>query len=252
MTETLNQDTGKGSVLYKLFLVIFTMMVLICLFGSYYGWSCHIKASFSSDKYCYEKVILLSNVYSDSPLFANQRIEYYVRSHAQDKIDADAAEVKRIADEKAETERKDKIKECYYAGQYYNYTMDIIDDYGYTCPKLSYINDHFIDSTRQVDGGYIEGSSYGLFSYGHIKGQLYAYVTEGVLATGQLIEHIEYNLDCENSTLGPEESNCYYSIYYTYDGSYNPQMSCFRPETKQVDYYTESEFVMYYVDHCIT
>ena len=207
------------------------------IFNLMYGINCHIK-SIGEDKYCMK---------IDETNIVGGKYHFEIRTHSQDKIDED----NRIKKVKEREIKQSQSQECYDKGQDFNYSFDIIKDYGFNCQKLAYINDHFIDKTRQVDGGYIDGSYSGFFSYGHIEGRLYQYVTEGVLATGQLVKSISYHLDCENSTLNPIVliHNCYGYGYGRLDGNCNYVES--RIETKVINYYTESEFVMYYVNKCI-
>ena len=92
-----------------------------------------------------------------------------VHSYAQDKIDAENA---KIATETAKAEA-DRVAACWANGTFYNYTFDIMHDYNLSCDQLGYINDHLIDKTRQVDGGYISGHYSGFVSYGEVEGHLY-------------------------------------------------------------------------------
>jgi len=142
-----------------------------------------------------------------------------IHTFAQDKIDV---ENKKIEYDKAVKEQNEEIA-CWRNGSFYNYTFDIIKDYNLSCSKLAYINDHLIDKTRQVDGGYISGQYSGFIARGHIESHLYQYVTEGVLATGTLVNNINYYTNCRNET-----------------------------KDKKISYYSESDFVMYYVNKCIT
>lgn len=138
---------------------------------------------------------------------------------------------------------------------FYNYSFDIIRDYNLSCERIAYINDHFIGKSRQVDGGYIEGSYSGFLSVGHVEGHLYQWVTEGVLATGQLIKYIEYYLDAYNSTLRPIGiSACENYLYFDYRSYVSPCMDFHidYEETKKVAYYSESDFVMYYISRCLS
>ena len=190
-----------------------------------------ISSWFDKDKYC-------AKIY-DSNL-TNSLYHYEIRSYIQDKINQD--EQNRIRKEQIENTRK--LEDCFNDGQWYNQSFDIIKDYGLNCDKLRYINDHLIDKSRQVDGGYIDGSYSGFLSYGHIEGHIYQYVTEGVLATGQLPKNISYHIDCQNSSLGLPHPDF---NHWTYQS----QPDQVRDETKLINYYTESEFVMYYVNRCI-
>lgn len=193
-------------------------VLIMCLFLGYMnGWGCKTKALFDKDIYCYQ--ISYDNR-------TNALLEWVQGSHKQDQINAENQA--RIVEEARR--QQEAAAKCYKEGKDYNYSFDIIENYNLSCIKVAYINDHFIDKTRQVDGGYISGGSSGIFvglfgvgvSSGHVEGHLYQYVTERVLATGTLVQNIQYHLDCNEV------------------------------KSKEViDYYTESEFVMYYVDKCL-
>lgn len=208
----------KANIDLYLMLMIFSIVIWFAL-NLVCGINCKVssKLDFNSDTYC--KEYYTSNLTNSLP-------SYVKASHKQDIIDAENnqrawEEQKRIAEQN---------RLCYEAGKDVAYSFDIKQSYGYNCQKLAYINDHFVDKTRQVDGGYIEGhqSGFGIgiwgfgYSSGYIEGQLYDYVTERVSATGMLVQNISYHLNCNQI-----KSN------------------------EVIDYYTESEFVMYYVDNCI-
>lgn len=209
------EDRNYGQLI--IFFIIITIIFIVILNMSL-GLTCKIKA-IGDDKYCKKVYNYYSNLSND------YSISWEVKSKSQDLINE---ENRRIAQEKTKEQQKIK-QECYDNGEDYNISLDIINDYGYNCKKIEYINDHFIDKTRQVDGGYIEGSSSGFvlgytigFNSGYTSGKFYDYVTERVLATGQLVENTQFHIDCNG-----EKSN------------------------EKINYYTESEFVMYYVDNCI-
>jgi hypothetical protein len=143
---------------------------------------------------------------------------YIVKSHKQDLIDEEKF---RIYREEQEEQRLAK-ELCYNSGYNFNKTFDISVDYGFSCKKLEYINDHLIDNTRKLSSGYIEGYNRGFFSYGYINGEFNQYVTERILATENLIQSIKYHIDC-NGDKSEEE----------------------------VIYYTEGDAVMYYVNNCL-
>jgi hypothetical protein len=106
----------------------------------------------------------------------------------------------------------------------------LADDYGYTCAQLAYINDHLVDAVTQKDGGYIESSSSsynsGIFSSSRsshrLNVHLKQYVVTRVSATGMLLENWSYHTNCRDEKVDVIE-----------------------------DFYTEAEFVMYYVDNCV-
>ena len=197
--------------------LLMTMMFGIFYFGMLdqhtMGIKCRFPAMFSKDKYCV-------SVEEDYGFSTWQR-----KSHKQDKIDSDNAEIQRIEREKRYKEEeivRQKAQECYDAGNDYEINISIFEDYDLNCDKIAYINDHLIDSTRQEDGGYISGRYSGFLSSGSVKGEFKEYVTEGVLATGQLAKQLSYHLDCNG-----------------------------KQHNMNIKYYTESEFVMAYVDRCI-
>ena len=140
--------------------------------------------------------------------------EWEVRSHEQDRINAEIA----AENTAKEIERIEKERECYDAGYDFNYSFDIVNDYNFNCNKLEYINDHFVDSTQKMKSG--EWSYRGFFSRG--SGESYQYVTERILATGDMIKYIEYHVDCND-----------------------------KKHNEIINYYTEGDAVMYYVDSCI-
>ena len=148
---------------------------------------------------------------------------------------------------------QDKInKECYEEGKNINASFDLIEDYGFTCNQIEYINNHFILKSEQKDGGTIKGSSSGLFSSGHIEGKFYDWVNTDNLATGKLIKTAKYHLDCKDSTL-------FWKFQYICDSGLvfpGETSNCGNgrnriKDTRKLTFYTESDFVMYYVDKCM-
>jgi predicted small secreted protein len=209
--EEENKEITYAKIIIYILFTLFALSALLFACNDIYGWGCKIQA-IGEDRYCANIDISRSNRSSDSDY------KWVIKSHKQDAIDS---ENYRISQEKIRLENEIRQK-CYDDGKDYNFSFDIKKDYNFSCKKIEYINDHFIDKTRQMDGGYISGYFSGLLSYGYIQGQLYEYVTERILATGQLVQNISYHLDCNNV-----KSN------------------------EQIDYYTESKFVMYYVEECI-
>lgn len=191
-----------------IFFGIIFLIILFCILDSAYGISCKAKAMFNNDSYCAE--VWEYEFWGDGWVWK-------IKSHsADDQAIIDRAEQARIDKENAEA-----TKRCYDAGHFINETFEI-GDYGFNCAKIDYINDHLMDNFKQMDGGYISGRLSGLFSSGSVDGQMYAYVNDRVVATGKLVQNINYHLDCE-------------------DVKHN----------EQIDYFTEEEFVMYYVEECI-
>lgn len=150
--------------------------------------------------------------------FTNEFPHWEIRNRTQDTIDMQAAEAAYLRAKQEEIRQQ----ACYAQGYDVSYVFDVLENYNLSCQKIAYINDHLITHPEQHDGGYIEGSYSGLISSGHLRGNLYSWVNQEVLATGQLVQNVSYHVDCEG-----------------------------KETEKIVDYYTENEFVMYYVDHCI-
>lgn len=242
MTTT---NTNKEEMITYLLIIFFIALILTFLLYLVFIKTetyCKIKIRGDSDKYCFK--VRLHGYYENVSGYY-YGTEWVIRSHKQDKID----EENRLAHLKEIDEFNKNADECFNSGQWFNQSFDIMKDYNLTCIKLQYINDHLIDKSRQMDGGYISGSYSGFLSYGQIEGKMYDYATEGVLATGQLPERIIYHIDCQNSTLTKD----YYqdSRWYAGDSNYVGMRDLSRSDIKEIDYYTESEFVMYYVNNCI-
>jgi hypothetical protein len=221
-------EENKPNWFIILAFLIFIGIFIIYFIVSYFSPCIH---PFDKDKFCMK--------ISDSNL-TNSLYHYEEKSHKQIIIDNSNAEKQR-----KELDKKNKeAQDCFNKGKWYNQSFDILKDYGFNCAKLEYINDHLIDKSRQVDGGYITSDDYGFLglSRNHVDVHIYQWVTEGILATGQLLKNISYHIDCNNSTLTPD----------CFDGWYGgDETKLCRSDTKQIDYYTEGEFVMYYVNRCI-
>jgi hypothetical protein len=173
--------------------------------------------------------------------------ECKVGNHTLDAINKKAREEATAKEQKEQEERK----ACYDAGKDYNLTFDLIEDYNLSCAKIQYLNDHFLLSAEQKDGGYIDGSSYGLFSSGHIEGKFYDWVNTEVVATGKLVKEMKFHLDCKNSTM------FWRSVLRCSDGKIFPDEINYcengvdATNTTKIIYYTEADFVVYYTDRCI-
>lgn len=206
----------KVSILEKLGKLMLGFLFLFILYSFadsiLWGNGCRISTIGHPELYCYQDCTLGScdDYSSDSTFKVGNHTYNALVAEQQHQQAIYTAEQQRIA------------QECYNSGKDYAYNFSVFVNYNLTCSKVAYINDHFIDKTRQVDGGYIKGSYSGFFSSGHIEGHLYQYVTEGVLATGQLMKTLNYHLDCNNVT-----------------------------SNKVATYYSESDFVMEYVNKCI-
>ncbi len=177
------------------------------------GFVCKTQALFNSDSYCYQNYDYngrMSNV-------SNGDYDWEIRSHKQNEIDKLN---RREANRKKQLEL-DKQKQCYDEGYLINESFNI-SEYGLNCKKIAYLNDHLMDNFKKKDSGYISGSYSGLLSRGYVNGKMYQYINDRVLATGMLVQNINYHVDCED-----------------------------KKHNEKIDYYTEEEFVMYYVEECI-
>ncbi len=120
-----------------------------------------------------------------------------------------------------QAEKDKEVQKCYDSGRFVNESFTI-KDYGLNCRKIDYLNDHLMDDFERKDGGYISVVRNGFFTYTKTEAQLYEYVNDRVLATGKLVKDIKYHLDCNE-----------------------------KKHNEQINYFTEEEFVMYYVERCI-
>lgn len=148
----------------------------------------------------------------------------------------------------------DRINQlCYYNGSDHQDSFDLIEDYGFSCKQIEYINDHFVQEIEKKGSGEINGELNSFFSYGYINGKSYQWINKENLATGNLIKNAKYHLDCKNSTL-------FWKIQYICnDGKVFPSETsqCIGgrnkiKDTKELEYYSKEDFIMYYVDRCIT
>lgn len=217
-----DNNEEQGSWLGVIMLIAIIFIISIMYFSYAQGWGCHIQ-SVSKDKYCIDE----SNWRGSH--------SWKVRSHEKDRINSEkAAEEKIVWDE-----RYEKKISCYNKGYDYNESFDIFEDYNLTCSKVAYINDHLMDNFEKVDGGYIKGSYSGFLSSGYVEGKSYDYINDRVIATGKLIEKIEYHVDCENLTKK-------WTLQHGWPGK-----KFVSEDTTKIDYFTEEEFVMTYVNRCI-
>ena len=217
MNKRAEMDFG-GLVLFVLFVLFASAFVIDYQFGV----NCKVR-SISEDKYCVDATnVTYGHVWQ-------------VRSHEQDRINSEKATQEK---KKWDDEYQKKI-ECYANGYDYSESFDIFEDYNLTCNKIDYLNDHLMDNFEKVDGGYIKGSYSGFLSHGRVEGKSYQYINERIVATGKLIEKIEYHVDCNNSTDK-------YILTHTWVGTHFESK-----DTTKIDYFTEEEFVMAYVERCI-
>ncbi len=199
----MSEEEVNGIIIRIFFAVIvLSMFWFLCNYA--FGVNCHIK-SIGSDKYCVDS----SNVTYDK--------SWEVRSHEQDRLN-NLARQEAIELEK---QKQEEFQRCYDSGYFVNESFTFID-YGLTCKRIDYLNNHLMDNFEKMDAGSISGRYSGFFSSGSISGSSYQYVDERVVATGQLIENINYQVDCNGNK-----------------------------HNEQIDFLTEEEFVMYYVMECV-
>jgi len=161
-------------------------------------------------------------LYYQKNYWSNMSISGYsckIGNYTLDQLNYDVMVLERKRERLIAAERE----QCYLAGRDYDFKFDLIEDYGFSCEQIGYINDHFILSSESKDGGSIDGRYSGFLSSGRIEGQFYDWVNTENLATGKIIKQTSYHLDCEDSMR----------------------------DTKVVNYYSESDFIMYYSDHCL-
>ncbi len=210
MTKKKKELTG----IHILILLFFASLGLFLIF-SIMDWatgnemSCKISSLKSSELYCLQ--IPTSNM-------SNGGYHWEQFNKTEQKIARDNYV------RKQEELRKEKEAEqiCYNQGYDFEMSFDIMEDYGLSCPKLKYVNDHFIDNFEKKNVGYIRGSYSGFLSHGSLDGEFYQYINNKIMATGNLVENISYHVDCEGTK-----------------------------HNEQIDYYDTGEFVMYYVEECI-
>lgn len=133
---------------------------------------------------------------------------------------------------------EDKI--CFDKGKFYNESFDLKKDYGLTCEKIKYLNDHFVLGSEQKDGGYVRGSYSGFVSHGYVEGRLYDWVATENVATGLLVKEMSFHLNCNNET-----------TRWVWDHDYWYEDGIKQIDTKKIIYYTEADFVMYYINNCV-
>lgn len=229
--------TKKNIISSVLYLIIGISIISVLLYKSYIYSNCEGEAKGNPELYYYK--------YYDSN-WSGTTYSCKIGNKTLDEINREKAAIER----KAKNKRRQEIWDCYDAGEDHRDVYNLFEDYNYTCKKLKYINDHFILGSEQKDGGYLKGSyrNSGLFSHGSgsIEGEFYDWVNTEISATGMLPEIITYHLDCNNGTL----DKVVRTDYSYYNGhKYNQRE--YRLDTKKIDYYTESELVMYYVNNCI-
>lgn len=172
-----------------------------------------------------------------------------IGNRTEDKINAELKEKEQI-----EYNRIKKLNvDCYRNGSNYNYNFDLIKDYEFTCKQIEYINNHFIRIAEEHDGGTatkeFRSSTFFTSASDKVTIKLKDWVGVDKLPTDMLLKNISYHLDCKNSTL---EANPRHDVQLCGVGctTWNPD-SYKRHDTTKIIYYTESDFVMYYVNNCI-
>ena len=205
--------------------------------------ACDMRSWFDSDKYSYN---------------AENRSDWF--SCGIGSLEKDNERRERNAEQKAKNHQAYLIrKACFDSGQ--NVTIenqDLREDYGFSCEQIAYINDHLIHGTEKVDAGKTTTTSVsrGLFHYTRTTtaSQHYAWIDKYNLATGALLKNATFHLDCQNSTLfHSARTKCEGGTYWDYNHKENYCRSSKkeRPDTLEASYYTEADFVLYYVDHCL-
>jgi hypothetical protein len=173
-------------------------------------------------------------------------------SHSADaQRQADKEEARRLAAEQ-QTERK----VCYEAGQFEEYHFDLIEDYDFSCEKIKYINDHFVDKAVEKDGGSIKHvtSRNGFFSSSRssVEIKLKNWVVLQSLPTDVLLKDISYHSDCNNETkYWKKQTVCSDGKIFPDETNYCTNGKTKLRDTTEAEFYTESDFVMYYVNNCI-
>lgn len=175
---------------------------------------CKWTAWTNKDSYCVKD---FSQGWNNVSRFTNTYV-YSIRYHSVDKINEENA----LKQAQKQREIADAYTKNYNAGHSVFESYDIISDHNFSCKQIEYINDHFITVSSKEDAGYISGSYSGFLSHGSVTGKMYQWVYSEILATGQLAESVSYYVLGDNTTID-----------------------------KKIDYYTTSEFVMYFVKHCI-
>lgn len=211
MSEEENRELDIGGVILATMMLLAGIFLLGVIINNNYGVTCKISASFNNDTYC-NKVF-----WSDSNRTSDGRYEWVKGSYEEDRLIAEQRQRQQEAWAKLQREKQ----ECHDSGYLVNNTFTL-EDYGLNCKKIDYLNDHLMDNYVKVNAGKVEGYYSGIFSHGHLSGEQYAYINERVVATGKLIESINYWVDCN------EEKSA-----------------------EKIDFFTEEEFVMYYVEECI-
>jgi len=182
---------------------------------------------------------------------SNSRYNCVIRSHFADRL---AAEKKRRQQQQFDMLQQQR-KECYEQGQFYNLSFDLRADYNFTCEEIDYINSHLIIRSERKDGGSIKAEYRGFLSSHTVDTKLYDWVNTHNLATGKLIKTAYFHLDCNRETLHWRTTNICQNGF-PIDVVFRRGESCWNPregrlETKHTTYYSEEDFVMYYVNHCI-
>lgn len=137
-------------------------------------------------------------------------------------------------------ERFVKELACYNEGGWINISYDLEKDYNLSCAKVDYLNDHLIMSSSKQHAGIISGSFSGFLSYRSVKGDFYQWVYDESVATGKLPKSVRFHADCNNETQKLDlKRNWDYKEIIKYTN------------TRSVSYFSEEDFVMFYVNNCI-
>jgi len=151
----------------------------------------------------------------------------------QEKEEDEHYRIRADYDRKQQRNKEARIKQfnirkanCYENGTSINETFDLKSEYNLNCRKVKYLNDHILNEVEKQKTGYIKGSSSfsGFMSHGsgNIGGQFSSFVYSQMVATGALMKHVEY---CELN---------------------NEKFDLIQ------EYYLPQDFIMWYVDKCIS
>jgi hypothetical protein len=233
------ENTNKMKTTTKI-MVVLSFMVL---FSGCARINCEGSVDGSDDLYYYKH-------YTSNVSYGGQARAFECRtgSKLQDNIKTQ----QRQDSAKAASEALQQRRDCYEAGQYHNHTFDLMNDYDFSCDQIEYMNDHFILELEQKNAGSIKGSSSSFFGYGKLEGQFFQWINAEHLAVGQLPKQISYHLNCDNTTtFWRVQKLCTNGKIFPDEVSSCTLAKEGLLDTTRVQYYTKSDFIMYYTNKCI-
>lgn len=178
----------------------------------------------------------------------DMRYRCRVGNHTENQLIEQARQEQQKINEMKQAERK----ACYDKGQDYNVTLDLRGDYGFTCEQIEYVNDHFILGSERKSAGDVEIRHRTFFTSHTTKVKLYDWVNTEYLATGKLTKNAVYHRDCDGNTLyWKPQTICDNGKIFPDEVSYCGGAQTKVRDTMQKTFYTEADFIMYYVDNCI-